>query len=89
MHVFEMVVLIVLIAVIGSIASRYLDRRKGDGNGYDWMGLGDGDDPLGLGLGPGKGVSLERLEKLEERVAVLEKIITDRNYDLKEEFERL
>ena len=87
MHVFEMVVLIVLIAVVGSIVSRYFDNRKEGGK--DWMNFGDGDDPLGLGLGPGRGVSLERLEKLEERVAVLEKIITDRNYNLKEEFERL
>ena len=87
MHVFEMVVLIVLIGAIASIVSRYLDRKKGDGP--DWLGMGDGDDPLGMGLGGGKGVSLERLEKLEERVAVLEKIITDRNYDLNEEFERL
>ncbi len=87
MHVFEMVVLIVLIGAVASIVTKYMDRRKEDLP--DWLGMGDGEDPLGLGLGGGKGVSLERLEKLEERVAVLEKIITDRNYDLKEEFERL
>ncbi len=87
MHVFEMVVLIVLIGSIASIVSKYMDR-KGNSTA-DMLGLGDGDDPLGLGLGGKNSVSLERLEKLEERVAVLEKIITDRNYDLKEEFDRL
>ena len=86
MHVFEMVVLIVLIGAIASIVTKHLDR-KGK-SAADLFGLG-GDDPLGLGLGGDKGVSLERLEKLEERVAVLEKIITDRNYDLKDEFDRL
>ncbi len=87
MHVFEMVVLIVLIAAIASIVTKYMDRK---GSGADMMfGLGDDDDSLGLGLGSKNSVSLERLEKLEERVAVLEKIITDRNYDLKEEFDRL
>lgn len=86
MHVFEMVVLIVLIGAIASIVTRYMDRKKE--GGADWLGSDDDKDGMGMGLG-GKGISLERLEKLEERVAVLEKIITDRNYDLNEEFERL
>ena len=86
MHVFEMVVLIVLIGGVVSIVTKYMDRN---GGAADMLGLGDDDDPLGLGLGSKNSVSLKRLEKLEERVAVLEKIITDRNYDLKEEFDRL
>ncbi|MEM7083273.1 MAG: hypothetical protein AAF465_11115 [Pseudomonadota bacterium] len=87
MHVFEMVVLIVLIGAVASIITKYMDRSGK--SGADMLGLGDEDDPLGLGLGTKNSVSLERLEKLEARVAVLEKIITDRNYDLKEEFDRL
>ncbi len=87
MHVFEMVVLIVLIGAVASIVTKYMDR-KGSG-AADVYGMGDDDDPLGLGLGGKNSISLERLEKLEERVAVLERIITDRNYDLKEEFDRL
>ncbi|MFK8029269.1 MAG: hypothetical protein AB8G18_03455 [Gammaproteobacteria bacterium] len=87
MHVFEMVVLIVLIGSIASIVNKHMER-KGQSM-TDALGLGDDDDPLGLGLGSKNSVSLERLEKLEERVAVLEKIITDRNYDLKEEIDRL
>ncbi len=85
MHVFEMVVLIVLIGGVVSLVSKYMDRKGGS----DMLGLGDDGDPFGLGLGSSNSVSLERLEQLEERVAVLEKIVTDRNYDLKNEFDRL
>ena len=87
MHVFEMVVLIVLIGGVVSIVTKYMDGKGR--SAADMLGMGDDDDPLGLGLGSKNSVSLERLEKLEERVAVLEKIITDRNYDLNEEFDRL
>jgi len=86
MHVFEMVVLIVLIGAVASIVTKYMDRKGS--SAAELFGL-DGEDPLGLGLGSNNSGSLERLEQLEERVAVLEKIITDRNYDLKEEFDRL
>ncbi len=32
---------------------------------------------------------LEKLDRLEERIKVLERIVTDRNYDLKEKFKDL
>lgn len=35
------------------------------------------------------GSRLEKIEKLEQRVAVLEKIVTDKNYDLKQQFQDL
>lgn len=86
MHVFEMVVLIVAIGGIISIVTKILDNKnsklsdKWRAAASEW-GMSMDDD--------GNPVSFERLKKLEERVAVLEKIVTDRNYDLRKEFERL
>lgn len=78
MQVFEMVVLLVAIGGLTTVISKYLERNKAPD--FDQrMGTADDSNPI----------SEERLAKLEERVAVLEKIVTDRSYDLKREFENL
>lgn len=82
MRVFEMVVLIVAIGGITTVVSKWLENRRGTikeeffGADMDW-------DELGMP------VSVKRMEQLEARVAVLEKIVTDRSYDLKSEIDRL
>lgn len=38
---------------------------------------------------PDKGLMLQRLEQLEERVRVLERIVTDERFDLKQQFKDL
>jgi len=82
MHVFEMVVLIVLIGAVVSMSTAFMERK---GSKSDWLNeLMDED-----GSGNYKFASIDRLVQLEERVAVLERIITDKNYDLKQEIDRL
>lgn len=83
MHVFEMVVLIVMIGGITTVVSKWLENRSGRNLREEFFGSDVDLDENGMPL------SLQRIEQLEERVAVLEKIVTDRNYDLKREFERL
>jgi hypothetical protein len=63
-----------------------------------YCGMGDGDD-YGMGLGGDKGerskndpevsIKLSRLEKMEQRLITLEKIITDKGYNLADEIENL
>jgi hypothetical protein len=38
---------------------------------------------------PGKAAMLQRLDQLEERVRVLERIVTDERFDLKQQFKDL
>lgn len=74
MQVFEMIVLIVLITTVGGIMMRKM--------GYD-------DD--GKKMAPSE-EDLERearIKKLEERVAVLEKIATDKRMHLVDEIDNL
>lgn len=76
MHVFEMVVLIVLIGAIASTVSKFMERKSAQSDMLDAMSMGESETSA-------------RLAHLEERVAVLEKIVTDKNYDLKREFDQL
>jgi hypothetical protein len=73
MQVFEMVVLIVLISVVAGVANNYLKTR----------GAMDGKGSAELQS------RLSRLKDLEERVQTLEKIVTDRNFELKEKIRNL
>ena len=74
MTVFHMVVWIVAIVMIANVlTARYKYRGSMGGDGLD-------DDDRDR---------LSRLDELEERVQVLEKIVTDRNYDLKREIDDL
>lgn len=69
MNPFEMVVIIVFIAIMAGVVNTWIKEKfRRDDNGE---------------------TGLDRLDALEERIRVLEKIVTDRSYDLKEEIRRL
>lgn len=71
---FEMIVAIVAIACGAGVLRNWLQTRKQVSNE-------ELDQRLEL--------RMSELNKLEERIRVLEKIVTDRNYDLKEELHEL
>ncbi len=73
MNPFEMVVLIVLIVTIGQVLRARVGRGK-------QIRLADDPDAVRM---------REEVIKLRDRVAVLERIATDKNHLLEEEFERL
>ncbi|MGV6827377.1 MAG: hypothetical protein ACWA5Q_10415 [bacterium] len=83
MNQYEMVVLIVAVAVLGAalkhaigpLTEVWRDHLKHN-NGHD--------DPE-----PTNGNTQEQLERLEARVRVLERIVTSDGYDLKQEFKKL
>ncbi len=73
MNTFEMVVLIVLISVVAGVVNNYIKTRIDAG-------------------GAVRGELAERLAKLdllEDRVKTLEKIVTNRDFELKEKFRNL
>lgn len=73
MNPFEMVVLIVLIVTIGQVLRARVGRGKQ---------IRLADDPEAVRM-------REEVVKLRDRVAVLERIATDKNHLLEQEFERL
>ena len=73
MHVFEMVLGIVFIACIASVFRHYFDLKR---------------ERL-MTENEGNTEQWARLEELEERVKVLESIVTDKSYSLKREIENL
>ncbi len=75
---FEMIVAIVFIGVVGGIVRTAMKNRK--------AGSHDIDDYLAK---TGLSEKLSRVEQLERRVEVLEKIVTDKSSVLAEEIERL
>ncbi len=75
MHVFEMVVWIVAISCIAGIVNTYMKQKSGGRQTRD--------------LEARLEQRLARIETLEKRVQVLEKIVTDSNYDLKRELNQL
>ncbi len=102
MQVFEFIIVIVVITVIGGIirdkqrikagyAPRFGRKRHKHGNGMA-MGMGC---PLCAGLaanGESAGeleAKIEKLAALEERVQVLEKIVTDKGRNLADEIDSL
>ena len=71
MNVFEMVVIIVALGVVGKIAVHEIkSRRKYANNELDKQ-------------------TSERIHKLEERVKILERIVTSDRYDLNQQFKNL
>jgi len=74
MNTFEMVVLIVLISVVAGVVNNYIKTRV---------------DAAGAAAGGELDERIGRLELLEERVKILEKIVTDRDFELKEKFRNL
>lgn len=91
MHVFEMVVLIVAIGVIGGIIKSYIERKdpKMSKNMMDDLmnDLGMGDD----GYCSKKELApfIEKFTALEERIQVLERIATDKGRNLASEIDNL
>lgn len=74
MNVFEMVLAIVLVVMIGRLIERRISRGRGPGG---QPAAGDPrEDP-------------ERLGRLEQRVEVLERIVTDQGYELRQQFRDL
>ncbi|MDH3399738.1 MAG: hypothetical protein OEM03_02090 [Chromatiales bacterium] len=73
MNTFEMVVLIVLIGVMAGVVNNYIKSR------HDAGGAVSGE----------LAERLAKLELLEDRVKTLEKIVTDRDFELKEKFRNL
>lgn len=74
MNAFEFVILIVLIVTIG----RIIDKRSGRRHRRETAETG-----------ATEGESAARLENLEERVRVLENIVTDEGYELRRKFRDL
>ena len=81
MEVFEMVVIIVVIGVIGEMFRNYLKYKQGRSDF-------DGDWLTGK-INDSEGRQKKKIVQLEERIKVLERIVTDKNYDLKKQFEDL
>ena len=73
MNPFEMVVLIVLLSLFAGVANNYIKNRGSLG--------GQSTDEFET--------RLAQLDSLEERVRTLEKIVTDRNFELREKFRDL
>jgi hypothetical protein len=73
MNVFEMVIVIVIIGCVTGVVNNWIKRRD--------RGRSNQQDQLRD--------RLEDLEDLEDRVRVLEAVITDQNYHLKQQFNEL
>ncbi len=76
MNPYEFVLAIVLIVTIGSVLR---SRRRREGRRSEQAEEPARQDPK----------TTDRLETLEERVAVLERIVTDRGYELRQKFRDL
>ncbi len=74
MNVFEFVILIVLIVTIGRVLGRRTGRHRHR----------EGPEAEGAGT-----ETTARLENLEERIRVLEHIVTDEGYELRKKFRDL
>ncbi len=72
MNVFEMVVIIVALAILGGVIKHYFDSR-GDAEAFDQE----------------RREKDQRIREMEERIRILERIVTDENYDLKRQFRDL
>ena len=73
MNAFEMVIVIVFVGCLTGVINNYM-KHKNTGSSEDM------DDILDR---------LDGVDELEERVRVLEKVITDQNYELKKQFQDL
>ena len=81
MQVFEMVAIIVVIGVLGEMFRNYLKYKQGRSDF-------DGDWLTGK-LNDSETRQKKKIAQLEDRIKVLERIVTDKNYDLKKQFEDL
>ena len=85
MDPFKMVVFIVLIVSLAGVLKAYLDRGTKGSDFASALGLDDmmGDDLTGVGK------HLRRIDELEKRIQVLERIVTTNKYDLKQKIDDL
>lgn len=85
MDPFKMVVFIVLIVSIAGVLKTYFDRGGRAADLASKLGLDDtwGDDLTGVGE------HIRRIDDLEKRIQVLERIVTTDKYDLKREIDDL
>jgi hypothetical protein len=74
MNVYELVFLIVLVVTIGKLIERRVGRHHGRSKSAD---------------GATGGGSAGRIDELEKRVQVLERIVTDQGYELRQKFREL
>ncbi len=81
MEVFDMVAIIVIFGVIGEMFRNYLKYKQGRSDF-------DGDEITGL-VRDTESRQKQKIAQLEERIKVLERIVTDKNYDLKKQFDDL
>lgn len=72
MHVFEMVVIVTIVAIVAGLIKEWMKTQKA----------------LEVDLS-GVESRLDKLEVLEERIKILEAIVTDKGYDLKREIDNL
>ena len=73
MNVFEMVVIIVALGILGRVITEFVRSKRAAGNVQkDTL-----DD------------ALDRIDDLEERIRVLERVVTDDGYDLKRQIDKL
>lgn len=81
MQVFEMVAIIVVIGVMGEMFRNFLKYKQGRSDF-------DGDWLTGQ-ISDSESRQKKKIAQLEERIKVLERIVTDKNYDLKKQFDDL
>lgn len=82
MDFWSAIVIIVVISVVGGIVSQHLkNTREGARKGLDQKGDFEREDKLKP--------YLERIDQLEDRVKVLERIATDKGRNLSDEIDRL
>ena len=81
MNVFEFVIAIMLVVTIGSVL-----RSRGGHAGGKRRKRHEDEPPPQAASGPS---AEERFRALEERIAVLERIVTDRGYELRQKFRDL
>jgi Na+-transporting methylmalonyl-CoA/oxaloacetate decarboxylase gamma subunit len=74
MNVYELVFLIVLVVTVGKLIERRVGRHHGRSKPAD---------------GASGGASAVRIDELEKRVQVLERIVTDQGYELRQKFRDL
>lgn len=87
---FEMTVYIVLIVVVAGIVRKHIQARHGKGGGSEGQGHGDwGTGHHGYYSKTDLKPYLDKIDALEERIRVLEKIATDPSNRLSKEIDDL
>lgn len=86
MHAYEFVLLLVFICLLAGIINRSMKYRQGDRRGHRGR---RGEAKTEQGKEDSAQEWDGRLADMEERIKVLERIVTDSSYDLKRKFEEL